>query len=618
MKIKIYLLVSILLSGFVFCANAKYKIERLEPSFWWAGMKNPELMLMVYGDDISDLSPEINYKGVSIQQTIKVENHNYLFINLKLAADIKPGRFEINFTKKGKIQTSFTYELLLREKNSDLREGFNTSDVMYLITPDRFANGNPDNDNMSALLEKADRQKPGGRHGGDIKGISDNLEYITGMGFTAIWVNPVLENNQPEYSYHGYSTTDFYKVDERFGSNEEYRALGKKAKDMGVKLIMDMILNHCGSEHWWIKDLPTSDWINFGGEYVRTSHRRETIQDPYVSGYDYKHFADGWFVETMPDLNQRNPLMAKYLIQNTIWWIEYSHLAGIRMDTYPYPDKDFMTDWTCSVMDEYPNFNIVGEEWTTDPALVAHWQRGKINPNGYTSCLPSLMDFPIQDALIKALVEKEHYYASGLVKLYRKLANDFLYADPYNLVVFPDNHDMSRFFTQMNENMALYKMGLAYIATIRGIPQIYYGTEILAKNHGTEDHGVIRSDFPGGWQGDKINAFTGDGLTPKQKEAMDYIKKLLNWRKDKTVIHSGKLMHFSPENSFYVFFRYNDSEKVMVVLNKNETAKDLSLPQFAEMLEGVKTGKDVISGKDYKFDNKITVPEKSALILELK
>ena len=352
------------------------------------------------------------------------------------------------------------------------------------------------------------------------------------MGFTAIWLNPVLENDMPDYSYHGYAATDFYKVDQRFGSNEEYRALIAKAKDKGIKIIMDMILNHCGSEHWFVKDMPTDDWVNFGGEYVNTSHRRNTVQDIHASEYDKRMFSDGWFVKTMPDLNQRNPLLATYLIQNTIWWIEYSGLSGIRMDTYPYPDKDFMTDWTCAIRAEYPNFNTVGEEWVNNPAIVSYWQEGKDNHDDYTSCLPSLMDFPIQYALAQALVQEEKQYGSGLIELYKMLSQDFLYADPYSLVVFPDNHDMDRFFTQVNEDLDLFKMGIAYILTLRGTPQLYYGTEILMDNEGAPgDHGIIRTDFPGGWKGDEVNGFTGKGLSEQQKEAKAYIKKLLNWRK---------------------------------------------------------------------------------------
>ncbi|MCB0571286.1 MAG: cyclomaltodextrinase N-terminal domain-containing protein, partial [Phaeodactylibacter sp.] len=367
------------------------RISRIEPPNWWVGMKNPALQLMVHGNAISALHPSIDYPGVRIERVIQVENPNYLFINLLIEPQARPGKLEMAFSHDGRVVERHSYELRARAPGAAEIEGFTNADAMYLITPDRFANGDPDNDLVAGMREKPNRQNPGGRHGGDIKGMINSLDYIAGMGFTAIWLNPVLENDMQEYSYHGYSTTDFYKVDSRFGTNALYKQLADAARAKGIKMIMDMIANHCGSEHWWMKDLPTHDWINFQDGFVPTNHRKPVIQDPYVSQYDYTHFADGWFVATMPDLNQRNELMAAYLIQNSIWWVEYLGLAGIRMDTYPYPDKDFMADWSCAVMAEYPNLNIVGEEWVGNPDYVSFWQRGKKNPNGYTSCLPSLM-----------------------------------------------------------------------------------------------------------------------------------------------------------------------------------------------------------------------------------
>ncbi len=590
------------------------QLKRIEPPFWWADMKNPQLQLLVYGENIAQLHPVIKYDGVKIEQIIQVENPNYLFINLLIKANKTAATFDIDFQKDGQSVQKYNYQLLAREKGSAERQGFNTSDVMYLITPDRFVNGNPGNDNVAGMQEKANRTFKGGRHGGDIAGLINSLDYIKDLGFTAIWVNPVLENDQPEYSYHGYSTTDFYKVDPRFGSNEEYQQLCKSAKDKGIKFIMDMIVNHCGSEHWWMKDLPTSDWINFDNKFVQTNHKKSTIQDPYVSHYDYKKFADGWFVETMPDLNQLNPLMANYLIQNSIWWTEYLGLAGIRMDTYPYPDKDFMSLWTCRMMEEYPNFNIVGEEWHGNPAIVAFWQRGKLNSNGYVSCLPSLMDFPLQEALRRTLGQP-----GGWDPSYEMLANDFQYADPYNLVIFPDNHDMDRFYTQVNEDFDLFKLGIIYNLTMRGVPQLYYGTEVLMSNTGFPgDHGIIRTDFPGGWTGDKANAFTNAGLTPQQIEAKNFIKKIANWRKNAEVIHNGKLLHFLPQNGVYIYFRYNDSKKVMVVLNKSERDQTFDLTRFQEAIKGFSNGKDIISDKVINLNNQMTIAAKTGMILELE
>ena len=593
------------------------QIERVEPPFWWAGMKNTELQIMVYGKAIGSLRPEMVYDGVEIKKTVSVENPNYLFLYLEIAPNSSPGKFIIDFkNSKGNVRESVSFELLEREDGSAERKGYDNSDVMYLITPDRFANGNLTNDSVASLSEGVDRTNKWGRHGGDIQGIINNLDYLKDLGFTAVWINPVLENNQKEQSYHGYSTTDFYKVDPRFGSNEEYRGLSKKAGEKGIKLIMDMIMNHCGSGHWWMDDLPSGDWLNSPNEYVKTSHRRTTLRDAYSSQYDKRNFTDGWFVPTMPDLNQRNSQLAKYLIQNTIWWIEFADLSGIRMDTYPYSDKDFMTDWTCSIMQEYPYFNICGEEWSLNPAVLAYWQQGKDNPDGYTSCLPGLLDFPLQNALVKALTEEEKWDA-GMINLYDMLSNDFLYVDPFKHVIFPDNHDMSRIYSQLGEDYNLYKLAMVYFTTIRGTPQFYYGTEVLMSNMGDNSHGNIRSDFPGGWQGDKINGFSGKGLTGKQLEAQTFIKKLLNWRKNSKVVHQGKLMHFVPIDGVYVYFRYDENKKVMIVLNNSKEKKGLDLKPFAEMLNGSISGLDVITGKKVFLQALLEIDSKQPMIIEL-
>ena len=512
----------------------------------------------------------------------------------------------------------------MQAKNPDpeFTRAFSSADTIYLITPDRFANGDPDNDNIEGMGDAVDRSDPDGRHGGDIKGIADNLDYISKLGFTAIWLNPLLENRMPSYSYHGYASTDFYRVDARFGSNEEYRDLVRQARSRGIGVIMDMIVNHAGSEHWWMDDLPTGDWLNFQDNIQITSHEHISEQDMYASEYDKQMYSDGWFVETMPDLNQRNPLLADYLTQNALWWIEYLGLAGIRMDTYPYPDKYYMTEWTRRLMVEYPHFNMVGEEWTDNPAGVAYWQAGNRNKDGYVSYLPSLMDFPLQNALRWGLAtdedsKMEDLRPGGLLYLYRALANDFIYPDPSALVIFPDNHDMSRIYTQLEEDYDLYRMALAYVLTMRGAPQIYYGTEILMANPGTEGHGVIRSDFPGGWEGDRKNAFTGEGLSDKELAAQNFVQTLLTWRRDKEVIHSGRLTHFVPEDGTYVYFRHDDSDSVMVVLNKNTEEVQLDLLRFDERLEGYQKASDVITGESMQLGGALTLPARSVRVLEL-
>ena len=575
------------------------KLERVEPMFWWAGMKSPELQLMVYGENISETNVSLKYPGVELVSVTKVQSPNYMFVDLRLAENVLPGKFEIQFTKENKVVQTYLYELKAREKGSANRAGFNNSDVIYLITPDRFINGNPNNDWVEGMKEKPNRNDKDGRHGGDIRGIINSLDYLQKMGFTAVWLNPVLENNMTQVSYHGYSTTDFYKVDPRYGTNDEYRELNDELDKRGMKLIMDMIFNHCGSEHWWMQDLPMNDWINNYPDYKITSHRRTVNQDPHASEADRSAMVDGWFVPTMPDMNQRNPFMEKYLIQNSIWWIEFVGLEGIRQDTWPYPDKNMMTTWTKEVLEESPNFNIVGEEWTITPAIVSYWQKGKVNSDGYKCYLPSLMDFPLQNAVSCGLRNDESW-DGGLIQIYESLANDFLYPDADNLVIFPDNHDMSRFYEQVGEDVDLLKMGVALFLTMRGIPQIYYGTEILMRHEGGE-HGNIRADFTGGWQGDKINALTGAGLTAEQKGMQDYISKIQNWRKSKTVIHTGKLMHFAPQDGIYTYFRYNNNEVVMVVLNKNKTEKSVATNRFSEIVKGFKTGNEIISGK--KFQN---------------
>ena len=613
--ISIKQLVTVFLFGFFISTSLfAQEIERIEPPNWWVGMNNPSLQILLYGDDIGALTPVISHANVQLKKVQSVENPNYLFLDLLLADDMAATTVNIDLLKGNKIVKRIEYAFLDREAGLTAN-GFDSSDVMYLITPDRFANGDTSNDEILGMREGLDRSFDSGRHGGDIKGILDNIDYIKELGFTAIWLNPILENDMDTYSYHGYAATDFYKVDARYGTNEEYKKLCQIAQSKGVKIIMDMILNHSGSEHWFVKDPPTSKWINNNNTFKPTSHKRTTHQDPYASEYDKKAFVDGWFVDTMPDLNQREALMATYLIQNTLWWIEYAGINGIRMDTYPYPDKNFMSDWTAAVMDQYPNFNIVGEEWSLNPVVVSFWQRGKVNSNGYVSSLPSVMDFPIQDTFNRSLVAPENWN-SGWINVYEMLGNDHLYPDPSNLVIFPDNHDMDRFFTQINYDFDLFKMGMVYFSTLRGIPQFYYGTEILMKNE-KEGHGQIRSDFPGGWKGDMINGFTGKGLTTQEQEAKALTTKLLNWRKEKAVIHTGKLMQFAPEDGVYSFFRYNEKETVMIIFNKNDKETAVSMDKYNEMIGDKSNAFDVLNDRRFSLESILRIPPKTALILEI-
>ncbi|NUO02581.1 MAG: glycoside hydrolase family 13 protein [Saprospiraceae bacterium] len=595
------------------------QITRVEPPNWWIGMQDNTLQLLVQGPEIGQLTPVINYPGVRIEKIHRADSRNYLFIDLSIAADTKPGEVSIAFKRGNATLFQHNYPLLARKQKPEAYEGFNPSDVIYLITPDRFANGDANNDIVPSLAEKKiDRLKGFTRHGGDIQGIIDHLDYLAEMGFTAIWPSPLLENDMPDWSYHGYAITDYYRVDPRFGTLDTYKALAEKARGKGMKLIFDGVVNHCGSNHWWMKDLPFKDWLNFPEKMQVTNHRRTVNQDPYAAKIDQELMVSGWFVPTMPDLNQRNPFFAYYLIQNSIWWIETLQLGGIRQDTYPYPDKDFLTAWSCRIMAEYPNFSLVGEEWSFNPLIAAYWQQGKVNHDGYVSCLKSPMDFPMQRTLTLALTEPESW-DQGLVKLYEGLANDFAYANPNHLMTLGDNHDMDRLFTQLKEDVSLTKIALAYLLTMRGIPQIYYGTEVLLGNTGFPgDHGVIRTDFPGGWAGDKVNGFTGAGLSKDQQDVQLFLKKLLNWRKGSLAVQQGKTMHFGPIAGVYVYFRYTPSQKIMVIINKNEQPTTLDTGRFAEMLSGHVEGTDILTGERKAIAQSLNLNPRSALILEIR
>lgn len=601
----------------VLSSHAAYQIERVEPPFWWTGMHHTEVQVVLYGDQLGELTPEIEYPGVTINRVVRAESKNYLFLYLNIAEYAQPGSFDISLKAKGKEKATYKYELKERKKNSDLRQGFDNSDAMYLLYPDRFVNGDTDNDNVDGYTDKLNREDDYGRHGGDIQGIIDHLDYIQEMGFTALWLNPVMENAMGSSSYHGYAITDFYNVDPRLGDNELYLELSKEARKRGIKMVQDMIMNHCGSGHWWMQDPPFSDWMHYQDGYKVTNHRRVVLHDPYASQKDKELFENGWFVSAMPDMNQHNPMMADYLIYNSIFWIEYADLDGIRHDTHPYSGMEFMNQWTCHIMNEYPNFNIVGEEWSVDPAILAKWQAGSNLPVDFASCLPSLFDFPIQTALVSALSEEENWN-TGFIKVYEMLANDYLYPDPFNLVIMPDNHDMDRFYRQVHNDFDLFKMGMAYFATIRGIPQIQYGTELLFSNEKHHDHGQIREDFPGGWDGDTKSGFTGEGLSDQQKEAQAFVKKIFNYRKDNPVLHDGELMQFSPnENGTYVFFRYNQEKTVMIAFNKSEEEIKLPTDQYSERLQGFSKGKDIISGKEIAVDN-LSIPARSVVVLEMQ
>lgn len=599
----------------VYMPSGAQTIEHLDPPSWFTGMKENAVQLMVYGKGIGAFEVKTDYPGVSVTTLIRTESPNYLFVNLIISDETRPGTVRLTFIN-GKKQLTHDYPLY--ERPAGPARGFNSSDVIYLLMPDRFANGDTTNDNVAGMTEQLNRSNPGGRHGGDLRGISDNLDYLSDLGVTGIWLNPFLENNQQRSSYHGYSTTDFYRSDPRYGSNDEFKKLVSDAHDRGMKVVMDMIFNHTGSFHWWMKDLPSKDWIHQFDEFTRTNYRASTYMDPYASDHDRMIMEKGWFDVTMPDLNQSNPLVETYLIQTSLWWIAFSDLDGIRMDTHPYPQPDMMARWAKRVEEEFPGFFIVGEVWYDDPALSSYWALNKVNHDGYRSNLPSLTDLPLCFATHRAFEGKLNP-TDAMSKLYNMLSQDFLYPEPFRNVIFLDNHDMTRFFTQTGKSLEVYKMGLSYIMTTRGIPQIYYGTEIVMDGDKSRGDGYLREDFPGGWPGDTKNVFTEAELTEMEKEALAFTKKVLNWRKGKEVIHTGKLKHYIPNDGVYVYFRYNDSESVMVVINNNDKeSKTVQKSKYEESLSGFTKGFDIISGKPVDDLDSFEIGPKTAMIIELK
>lgn len=598
--------------------SAQPKIDRIEPPYWWTGMKQDTLQLMVYGPKIADSSVSLQYPGVTLAETVHLENPDYLLLYLDIADTAKPGDIKITFSgKKGK--STVNYQLKQRDRKGEDYVGFDASDVLYLIMPDRFAKGDTTDDakKCSALQYPTvdDRDDPNGRHGGDIEGMRRHLGYIDSLGVTAVWVNPVLTNDMPGGAYHGYATTDYYNIDPRFGSNKEWRKFVADAHKRGIKVVMDMIFNHSGSNHPWFTNRPTRDWFNFPDKYVQTNYRLSTIHDPYASEYDKKRTVDGWFVESMPDLNQRNPHLMKYLIQNSIWWIEDSKINGIRMDTYPYADMDAMAEWIKAVEREYPNFNIVGECWYNNEGSEAFWQRNSYVNRQRNPELPTVMDFVLS---IKArdAFSGQTDRLTGLNDIYDHLSLDFLFPEPQKILTFLDNHDTDRFLLEEPETLGWWKQAITFLLTSRGIPQIYYGTEILMNGSKEKSDGYVRRDFPGGFRGDKVNAFTAKGRTPLQNEAHDFMAKLLNWRKGNKVISEGSLKHFMPENGIYVYQRKLGDKDVIVMMNGNDSPVTTTMERTLEILPYGTTRRDMLTGDNVTITEEMTFPPRALYILE--
>lgn len=597
---------------------------RVEPPNWWVGMANAELQLLIKADDIGGFQVKLK-KGRDqlIKSVHQADSPNYLFINLDLSSVKKPEKLVFEFSK-GTSRFEYEYELRELEFGSDKIEGFNSGDAVYLITPDRFVNGDESNDQVPGLKEQTvDRSHDYKRHGGDIAGIIKAIPYLKDLGMSAVWSSPLLVNDMAEQSYHGYAITDFFKVDPRFGSLREYRLLADELRNRKMKLIMDQVNNHCGSNHWWMSDLPFSDWINgqeaflTSGEITYSNHRRTTIQDPYAAQKDREAMLEGWFVSAMPDLNHRNPFMARYLIQNSLWWIETLGLGGIRQDTYPYNDPAFMAEWAQAIQTQYPKFTIVGEEWSYNPLRVGYWQQSAPNADGYESHLPSVFDFPLQKALVDALTNEESW-DKGLVEWYTALSNDFYYANPKALVFMGDNHDMDRLYTQLSENTNLHHMALALLAMAPRTPQLYYGTEILMQNTAKpHDHGLIRTDFPGGWHGDEINAFTKSGLTSEQKVTQTLFAKLFQLRSRSEAMRFGETLHYTPNDGVYVISRFAENEKLVLFLNKNEEDRQIDLSDYKE-LQGYDQYYDLINEVESSTSKLVKIRSRSFLLIQMK
>lgn len=609
-------------------ASAAPTLTRVEPPSWWIGMHEPTVQLMLHGPGITQLQPAIGgadaaRRGVTLVGTQRGDSPNYLFITLHIAPTAPAGDVLLQLLRDGKPVVQHRYPLQSRQAGSAQRQGFGPKDAIYLVVPDRFANGDTRNDQVEGLSEGLNRQDAGGRHGGDLAGLIQHLDYVRDMGFTMLWPTPLSENNSPRWSYHGYAATDFYRVDPRFGSNADFRRLVDEAKARGIGVIQDIVLNHIGRHHWWMDDLPTQDWVNTWPEYTETHHARMTLQDPYAAPCDRQRFANGWFSQGMPDLNQRQPLLATYLTQMSLWWIEWAGLSGIRTDTWSYSDRDFLAAWSARLMAEYPRLNIVGEEWSPHPAVVSYWQAGKRNHDGYVSALPGLMDFPLHEALLAGLNQPDSH-DGGFSRLYEALAHDFLYPDPAQLVLFEGNHDTPRLFSVLHEDVALTRMAWAYLAVTRRIPQFFYGSELLLTSPRHRDDGAVRADFPGGWSGDAVNAFTGQGLDDRQREAQAYLKRLLNWRKSERLVHEGALMQYAPQDSTYALFRHDGSatphqgRRVMLIMNKSQEPKTVALSRFPEMLRAGDRATDVMTGDQFALAATLTLPPRAVRVLVIE
>ena len=591
-------------------AVAAMNIEKIDPPFWYVGMENKELQLMVYGNDIANAKVDVSYPGVQISSTVRLESDNYLLVYLQLSDEVAPGNVKLSF-EAGKRRIEKAYELKARTMPGNERKGFDASDALYLLMPDRFANGDTTNDYVQGMASyEVNRNHPDARHGGDLAGIEQHLDYFSELGVTALWFTPVLENNMPGGSYHGYATTDYYRVDPRFGSNELYCQMVEKAHEKGIKIIMDMVPNHCGSTHWWMADLPYKNWINQFDNFTNTINCFSANYDINASEYDRLLSNRGWFDRPMPDMNLENPDLLKYFQQWAIWWVEYANIDGMRVDTYPYVEKIPGSEWLAAIRAEYPNFNIVGECWTRPASAVAYWQSGVKNYDGFDSNLPTVMDFPVEEAIRQALEKNDNSWGAGLTKVYDAVSMDYLYADVNKLFTFLGNHDMARFADIVKDrDLRRVRLGYVLLATMRGIPQVFYGDEYaMTAPEDPNSHSHLRMPLP-----------LGDQVTKEQQEMYDFQSALFQWRKNEPVLHTGRTMHFLSRDNTYGFFRYNENEAVFVFANAAEEARTIPTANYKEITSKYNTvGVNPLTGETIDLSKTdITVPALSTLIVKL-
>jgi len=594
------------------------QIQKINPPLWWVGMEHSDLELMVYGANISNAKVSVNYPGVLLSGVTQVENPNYLFVNLRIDNSVaQPGLVPILFTN-GQNQLTVQYQLEAKGQDPNRIQGLSTSDLVYLIMPDRFANGDPSNDIVEGMEQvESSRTETYQRHGGDLKGIMDHLDYIEELGATALWLNPAEENNQPEESYHGYAATDHYLIDARLGTNQLYKQLVDELHKRDMKMVRDVVFNHVGDQHWFIKDLPSRDWVHQWPEFTKTTYRAPVHLDPYSSEFDRKIMMEGWFDTHMPDLNLDNPHLAKYFIQNSLWWIEWAGIDAYRIDTYAYPEQEFMADWAKAILKEYPQFALFGETWVHGTPIQSWFTEGIANKS-FDSYLPGVTDFQLYYAINHALTNN-FGWTEGVARIYYTLAKDYVYKDATKNVVFLDNHDLGRFASTINEDLDAYKMGIGFLLTTRGIPQVYYGTELMMPNSAKRERDDrYREEFSGGWEGDEENKFEASGRNKKEQEAFAYFQKLAQARKKSKALGEGKLMQFVPENGVYVYFCYHPEETVMMVMNQNKESQKVETTRFAERMIGYSSAVNLITDKVTKNLKTLNVPGRSIQILRLE